>query len=441
MHTNENDAIVAIENYLGPTGSTSSGTITGQLNNLTSVVSGASGGAAVSGSFLTVTVLSGTAARTFTLGAGLSGTDAGSGSTYTTRIYPTGVASGTYYKPTVTVNAQGQLTFASTNGDASGFVQGVPLMSRTVAACNFAAHVSGTDRVYFTTFVATGSWYYIDRIMDYPVQLGVFSGRAPNTWIYMPVTTTVLHAATNNIAFTATVTGGIVITGIAALGIQGGCAIRTSVSGKTVYTSGRGNPYIYAYDPVANSVIATITGNGLFPGQGGRSVAYVSGVEYVYVQHVNSDISVVACATNTLTATISGVGLNLSSDASLTYHLGANKVFCCGTNAAANKTWYFTPTTGTHTLSTLDFPAGFQGSNGAEGCYTFGDYVYFSTNAANPSVVLVLDPLTLTWKHPLGITDNTATTMANAPFMAGVLNEGVLYLGNSVSGFYTYGRL
>jgi hypothetical protein len=342
----------------------------------------------------------------------------------------------------VTVNAYGKLTFASDSGNSSGFVQGVPLMSRTVAGCNFAAYVSQTDRVYFTTAVATGSWYYIDRTMDYPVQLGVFSGRTPNTWVYMPVVTTVLHAATNNIAFTATVTGGIVITGIANLGIQGGCAIRTSVSGKTVYSAGRGNPYIYVYDPVANSVIATITGStSSFPGQGGRSVAYVSGVEYVYVQHVNSDISVVDCTTNTQIATISGLGLNLSSDASLTYHPGANKVFCCGTNVSANKTWYFTPTTGTHTLNTLDFPTGFHGAFGAEGCYAHGDYVYFSTNAGSPSVTLVLDALTLTWKHPLGVTDSTVATMANSPFMAGVLSEGVLYLGNSVSGFYTYGRV
>lgn len=437
MHTNENDAIVAIETYLGQVGSVSSGTITGQLNNLTSVVSGAgSGGAAVTGSFLVLNALSGTAARVFTLGAGLSGADAGSGSTYTLAMYPTGVSSGTYTSlSNVTVNALGQILLAG-GLPSTGLVRGAPLMTRTKAALFFAEYVSEQDRVYFDCQVTTGSWNYIDRTMDYPVQLTVFSGRTPGNWIYSTIITGMLVSNGAGAAFTCTVSGAIISTGFS-LGMQGGCAIRQSVSGKTIYCNAVGNARMEKFDPATNTT-TVLTGATAAAGGEGRGVAWVSGVDSVYMQARNSDMYKIACATEVVTP-ITGIGLNLSATGSLTYNLAANKVFGCGQNVSANKTWYLTP--GTDVLTTLDFPAGFQGTNGAHSCISFGNYVYFSTDTTSPSVVLVLDAVNLTWKFPLGTVDSNTASMAAGAFMTGVLSEGVLYLGNSISGFYTYGRL
>lgn len=135
QHTNLNDAVTAIEHAFGLSGTTSGvhyslNQLSGQVTTINATISGSSGGAPVTGGYLVLGTLTGTAARTFTLGAGLSGTDAGSGSTYTVGLSPTGVTSGTYSNMTATVNAQGQVLSAAT-GATYSMAPGslIPLMS------------------------------------------------------------------------------------------------------------------------------------------------------------------------------------------------------------------------------------------------------------------------------------------------------------------------
>ncbi len=445
QHTDLNDAVEALERYVGANGSVSGvyyslTSLSGQITTVYGVISGSSGGGVADDQRLVLAVHTGlTAERVFTAGAGLSGTDAGAGSTYTARIYPTGVTSGTYYEPAIVVNAQGQLTFASDAGAGDGFVSGVPLMPRIVTSMWFADYLALTDRVYFTTRVTTGAWYYIDRVTDYPVLIATFSGRTPNIFIYSTIITGFLIGNGTSAAFAATVTGGIIYTGIASLGMEGGACVRTTVSGKTIYTGDRAKSAISVWDPASNTQPVTGISIGNNVGDTGRDVVFVSGVDSVFSLNVNSDIAQIDCTTNTVVLTISGLGLNLSAGASLTYNLNANRIFCCGTNSSANKTWYFTP--GSTGKTDLDFPAGFHGSNGAEACYSLGNFVYFCTNAASPAVTLVLDAINLTWKHPLGVSEATATTANKPQFMVGIAAEGVYYQGTSTAGFWTYGRL
>lgn len=438
QHTNENDAIIAIETYLGIRGSTVTGSITYTLNSLASTVSGsAGGGAPTSASYLMVSAHTGTAARTFTLGAGLSGTDAGSGSTFTTRIYPTGVTSGTYYSPAFTVNAQGQITFASDSGVGDGFVSGLPGAPYYLASFWFGNYVASLDRVYFDTKVATGSIYYIDRTVDLPVLVGTVSGKTPGVWIYSTIVTGFVMSHSTSSGFVCTVTGGSVV-GVS-LGMDGGACIRTTVSGQTIYANALGNARTEVFDPSSLTVTSTLaTGAG---GTDGRSNVFVSGVDCVYQARRDGDVIKINCVTSGVT-TISGIGLNLGSRCSAAYNLNANKVFFCGGNAAATKTWYLTP--GVDTISTLSFPSGVPVSDGAYVCYALGNFVYFMTNNSSPPLLLVLDAINLTWKYPLTIGEaNSTVNFDKGNFIAGVQTENVLYAGTSNGssvGYYSFGR-
>lgn len=450
QHANLNDAVEAIEHVLGPsTGAVTTGvlysltSVSGQITTLNSTVSGiGSGGAPTSGTYLTLSSLSGAAARTFTPGASLSGTDAGSGSTYTVRVYPTGVASGTYYKPTFTVNAQGQLTYASDSGAGDGFIRGLPGQPRFTTSQWFGEYVPETGRIYFTTKVVTGSLYYIDRTSDYKVLLGVISGKTPGVRIYSTILTGFVHSQTSTSGFITTATGGSLVG--TSIGMDGGACIRTAVSGKTIYGNCIGNGTVTIYDPASQTQTNTAaTGAG---GTDGRSIAYVSGVDCVYSARRDSDISKITCSTTGVT-TISGSmgGINLGSRTSLCYNAASNKVFCCGTSASANFTWYFTPSTGTESAcTTLAFPAG-NFTNGATACMSMGNYVYFANDSVSPSLLLCLDAVNLTWKVPLGFSENVASTanFSQGDFLTGIASEGLLYAGVNFStstGFVAFGR-
>lgn len=354
----------------------------------------------------------------------------------------TGVATGTYYNPVLTVNSYGKITFASDSGDTSGLVRGLPPAPRYIANFWFGDYISTLDKVYFTTKIATGSLYYIDRTTDLPVLINTISGKTPGAWIYSTYLTGFVGSNNAILAsgWVCTVTGGSIV-GIP-LPCDGGLCIRTAVSGKTIYAAGNGSPGISVFDPATLTVTNTIATNA--GGTDGRSIVYVSGSDSVYsMRRGDGDITKVYCPT-TGSATISGLGSALGSRCALTYNSAANRVFGCGdTN---NNLVYFTPAagSGTETATKLAFPPGASGSAGAYGVYSLGNYVYVSTNVSGPPYMLVYDAVNLAWKYPLTISDSSQTAGFDRPsFMAGVKAENLLYAGTSnVSsiGYYVFGR-
>ncbi len=443
QHTDLNDAVEAIEAYVGKTASTVTGSLTYQVNSLTTIVGTGSSGGVTDAQYLTLTAHTGlTVERVLTVSGTLSGTDNGAGQTYVVRDVTTGVASGTYISPVITVNAYGRLTFASSNDTTSnGLVRRVPLARRPLESMHLMDYVPEQDRVFTVTSVVTGGLYYVDRTMDYPVLLSVFSGRTPGTWIYSTIITGFLVSVGTNTAFTCTVTGGILVTGVT-LGMQAGAAIRTTVTGKTIYTYSRGNTRVEMYDPASNTNLGTIS-VGSFGGQHGRSIVFNSGNDCMYAQKLDGDIARIDCTTNTVAATISGLGSAGGQFTGIVRNTVTGKLYGCSEGIL--KIWVINPSSDTIENS-YDFPAGYHGSVGANTLYPFGNYIYLCCGVENPSVVLVFDAVNATWEKPLGTVDiNTIDTAG--PTIAGVLAEGILYVGTApsaltiCSGFYTYGRV
>jgi hypothetical protein len=467
-HTDLNDAVEALEHVLGTPGVTSGtvyslvsisgalttlsstvvtgmqvlSSVTTTVSGLVTTVSGTVSGAPLSGSYLTLSAVSGVPYRVMSVSGSLSGTDAGSGTTYTVRDLTTGVATGTYYNPVITVNSYGKLTFASDSGDQSGLVRGLPPAPRYVASFWFGDYITSLDKVYFTTKIATGSIYYIDRTTDLPVLVATISGKTPGAWIYSSILTGFVGSNTAVLAsgWVCTVTGGSVVG--STFSCDGGLCTRTTVTGKTIYSCSNANNRVEVFDPATLTTTNTIA-NGA-GGTDGRSIIFISGSDSVYsIRRTDGDIFKVYCPT-TGSVTLSGLGSSLGSRCALTYNANANRAFACGDTA--NKVGYFTPAagSGTETVTTLNFPPGASGSSGALGIYSCGNYVYISTNISNPPYMLVLDAVNLIWKYPLQIAESSSTITFDRPsFMAGVAAENLLYVGisNSASiGYYAFGR-
>ncbi len=439
-HSNLNDAVEAIEAYLGKTGSAVTGSITYQVNNLTTIVGTGTTGGVTDAQYLTLATHTGlTVERTLAISGTLSGTDNGAGQTFVVRDLVTGVSSGTFYRPTITVNSYGKVTFASDTGAGDGFVRGAPTQPRFVTSFWFGDYVSTYDKVYFNTKVATGSLYYIDRSTDLPVLIGPVSGKTPGVMIYSTILTGFVMSHSTSSGFYCAITGGTAV-GVT-LGMDGGACIRTTVSGKTIYTNALGNARVEIFDPASAAVTNTLAlGAG---GTDGRSLCFVSGNDSAYLFNRSGDLIKIYCPTTGTVTVTGGIG-TLASRSSCSYNLAANRVFCCGGNSSS-KIAYFTPAagSGTESISTLSYPSSYV-SDGSYVAFSNGNFVYFTSNSNTPSIALVLDAVNLTWKT-LGFSENVAntTSLDRGSFMAGVPAEGVLYFGcsfNTSVGFVTYGR-
>jgi len=97
--------------------------------------------------------------RYIAVSTGLTGTDGGAGNPYTLSISNTGVSAGTYTFPTITVNAQGQITAASSNtGEitsisfgTTGLTPNTPTTGSVVVAGTLATTNGGTGLTSFTS--------------------------------------------------------------------------------------------------------------------------------------------------------------------------------------------------------------------------------------------------------------------------------------------------
>jgi len=100
--------------------------------------------------------------RYIAVSTGLTGTDGGIGNAYTLSLSNTGVTAGTYTFPTITVNAQGQITSASSNAGeittlsfgSTGLTPNTPTSGAITVAGTLAVANGGTG---VTTSTGTGS--------------------------------------------------------------------------------------------------------------------------------------------------------------------------------------------------------------------------------------------------------------------------------------------
>jgi trimeric autotransporter adhesin len=102
--------------------------------------------------------------RYIAVSTGLTGTDGGIGNAYTLSLSNTGVTAGTYTFPTITVNAQGQITSASSNAGeitsisfgTTGLTPNTPTTGSVVVAGTLATTNGGTG---LTSFTSGGALY------------------------------------------------------------------------------------------------------------------------------------------------------------------------------------------------------------------------------------------------------------------------------------------
>lgn len=418
MHTNENDAIVAIENYLGKQGSAVTGSITYQVDNLTTIVgTGAASGAPTSGTYLVLSALTGTAARLFTLGAGLSGTDAGSGSTYT-------------LTNTVTAGA------IATNGLIRHSVSpNVTIIGGSKGYC--MKYVSALDKLFFTSGTASGTLFYMDRVTDTPVVIATYSSPAktPGNFIYSSVSGYLYidNPAAGAVFSVNASTGAVVTYPISARG-DSGMAIRTS-TGLIYCVSANGE--FRAIDPstdTAGSLLATLASAPAATTP--FAITYADSNDSMYILRGDGKVQRWDCATATMGTAFSCFS-SAASAGSIQYCASTGLVYVVSQNDSAGLK---TITPGVDAVTTTyAYPAGFSNQTSSYGAnmIEFGDYLYIGTGATAPATILVFKKSPAAFVTSI-IADNA--TASYGRFIGGVYAEGVLYCshGSTAAGNTTY---